>query len=361
MLKFSKYHSLRFLKVTSTKNIQCRKIHVFRSVPELRAFRRSLRNCDSSLGLVPTLGALHKGHLSLARAAANENSDVVISIYLNPAQFGVAEDLDKYPQTFDSDLQQLHALNQSFQDEGVPGRVTAVFAPDTKTMYPTLPPTSEVDGSGSFVTITPLGQILEGASRPVFFRGVATICMKLFNIVQAERVYFGQKDAQQSLLIKRLVKDFHLDTEVRVIPTEREADNLARSSRNVYLGQRRRIAATMLPDALRIAEMQYLHHGKLAKNEILTPAYKFLTLQQEHFENLPDKERVSTELDYLSIADPEDMHELVEVDPGKGAIISGALKMLPLQHSSSQESLEAGTELTRNVRLIDNIVLKPQY
>jgi pantoate--beta-alanine ligase len=157
------------------------------------------------------MGALHEGHASLVRHAAAENTDVFVTIYVNPTQFGLNEDLASYPKTWEADMSVLEKLNEELASAGQ-GRVTAVFAPTTKTMYPTLPPDSSIPGVGSFIEMRPLGQLLEGASRPVFFRGVATVCMKLFNICAPDRVYFGQKDVQQTRVIRRLLKDFHLDS-----------------------------------------------------------------------------------------------------------------------------------------------------
>ena len=194
---------------------QARAIHVFRDVPSLRQHRRELLLNGDTVGFVPTMGALHHGHISLIRQAASENSKVFVSIYVNPTQFGVNEDLDSYPKTWDTDMQQLKELDNELQQSSK-GRVEAVFAPTSKIMYPTLPPDSTLPGVGSFVTLTPLGGLLEGKSRPVFFRGVATVCMKLFNTVEAERVYFGQKDVQQTVVIKRMVKDFFINIVVRI-------------------------------------------------------------------------------------------------------------------------------------------------
>ncbi|OKP12300.1 Pantoate--beta-alanine ligase [Penicillium subrubescens] len=168
---------------------------VFRDVPELHQLRRKLVQNDRTIGFVPTMGALHEGHLSLIQEAARENTDVFVSIYVNPTQFGVNEDLSSYPRTWDGDVKKLEKLNEELGNLGAgTGRITAIFAPTSKVMYPTLPPSSEIDGHGSFVDITPLARNLEGVSHPVFFRGVATICMKKFNMTTPDRVYFGQKD-----------------------------------------------------------------------------------------------------------------------------------------------------------------------
>ncbi|KAL3492796.1 hypothetical protein BJX62DRAFT_100573 [Aspergillus germanicus] len=302
------------------------------------------------------MGALHDGHLSLIRQAASENTDVFVSIFVNPTQFGVNEDLSSYPRTWDADVAKLEQLNHELKGDGN-GRITAILAPTAKTMYPTLPPSSEIDGDGSFVTITPIAKKLEGASRPVFFRGVATVCMKLFNIVGAERVYFGQKDVQQTVVIRRMVKDFHLDTEVKIGPTMREADGLAMSSRNVYLGARRRNVGLVLFSALRAAESAY-QSGKLARNDILGPANEIardvLTKQQ----SLSPSERANFEVDYISLADPDTLEEVETVDPAKGAILSGAIKMAPLETTNAGEDCGLGDGKVA-VRLIDNLILQP--
>jgi pantoate--beta-alanine ligase len=305
------------------------------------------------------MGALHEGHLSLVRAAAAENSRVFISIYVNPTQFGVTEDLSTYPQTWEADLAKLRALDAEFAEKPeVYGRLDTVFAPSTRTMYPTLPPDSREDGVGSFVNITPVGGLLEGRSRPVFFRGVATVCMKLFNLVQAERVYFGQKDVQQTVVIKRLVRDFHLDTVVRIVPTSREEDGLAMSSRNVYLGARRRKVGVVLSRALRAAEAEF-GNGERRRDGILAKAWDITNRIAAEQDGLTPKERALFEVDYFSLADPDTMEEVEEVDERKGAILSGAVKMLPLEDVQQGETLGQGGDVGP-VRLIDNIPLEPK-
>ncbi|KAF2473886.1 Nucleotidylyl transferase [Lindgomyces ingoldianus] len=329
---------------------------VFRDVDPLRKWRRDLLLNNRTLGLVPTMGALHEGHLSLVRQAAAENTDVFVSIYVNPTQFGMNEDLASYPKTWEADMKILTVLDRELASLGA-GRISAVFAPSTKTMYPTLPPDSSIPGAGSFVEIRPLGQLLEGASRPVFFRGVATVCMKLFNICAPDRVYFGQKDIQQTVVIKRLVKDFHLNTEVRIGPTEREKDGLALSSRNVYLGTRRRNVGIVLNQLLRKAEAQY-NAGKRKRGDILWPANDHADKTLLEQEALEPGKRARFEVDYISLANPETMEELEEVDEAKGAILSGAVKMLPLEDAKEGEELGVGGGQIP-VRLIDNIVLDP--
>jgi pantoate--beta-alanine ligase len=327
---------------------------IFRDdIPSLRQYRGEMHRSGRTLALVPTMGALHDGHLSLIRTAARENSDVFVSVFVNPTQFGPTEDLATYPRTWDDDVAKLVALTRELALPNVLGRISGIFAPGVKTMYPTLPPSSDIGGVGSFVTITPLANRLEGASRPTFFRGVATVCTKLFNIVQPDRVYFGQKDVQQSVLIRRMVQDFHIPTEVRLVPTTREPDGLAMSSRNVYLGERRRRVAPVLQGALRAAETEY-NEGRRSRIEMFGAAIHFM--ETERLKLLDGGiGGIRCELDYLSVADMEEMNEIKdEVDPRKGAIISAALKMLPVDDPKTEEERSQ-----KAVRLIDNIILAP--
>ncbi|KAM7203845.1 hypothetical protein V8F20_003851 [Naviculisporaceae sp. PSN 640] len=335
-------------------------IRVLRTVESVRRWRKPHTLDHRSVALVPTMGALHEGHLSLIRAAARENHHVIVSIYVNPAQFGIKEDLASYPVTWDSDTAILAKLDRELADDGGNlGRISAVFAPSTGEMYPSGFPGQEVDSKGSFVTITPVGEVLEGASRPTFFRGVATVCMKLFNIVRPERVYFGQKDVQQTVVIRRLVEDFMLGTEVVIVPTTRAEDGLALSSRNVYLGERRRRVATVLYKGLKKAEETYLVEGKRGREDILGAANKVVEGILEEQLGMAPSERVKFEVDYISLADPESMLEVEgEVDPAKGAILSCAIRMLPVEEPREGEDL--GHSGGPAVRLIDNIILAPK-
>ncbi|KAG6046826.1 hypothetical protein E4U39_000998 [Claviceps sp. Clav50 group G5] len=351
---------LRMKSAARRETLPATQIRVLRTVDDVRKWRKPLLIDHRSVGLVPTMGALHEGHMALIRAAARENHHVVVSIYVNPAQFGIREDLASYPVTWETDTAALAKLDGELADEGANlGRVSAVFAPTTPDMYPSGFPGQEVDSKGSFVTITPVGEVLEGASRPTFFRGVATVCMKLFNIVQPERVYFGQKDVQQTLVIRRMVQDLMVPTEVVVCPTERESDGLALASRNVYLGTRRRKVGLVLYRALRAAENAYRGgEAQTSRAAILGAAQAVCDGVLQAQKDMKSSERALFDIDYLSLADPDSLQELDEVDPRRGAILSGAVKMLPVE--DPQEGEDLGHSEGPAVRLIDNIILPPK-
>jgi pantoate--beta-alanine ligase len=191
-----------------------------------------------SIGLVPTMGALHAGHLSLVEASRRENDVVVVSVFVNPIQFGPNEDLDRYPRDWERDGKLL-----------AEAEVDAVYRPSTEAMYP--------PGASTRVNVGEVSEPLEGAARPGHFEGVATVVTKLFTAVEPDRAYFGQKDAQQVAVVRRLARDLDLGVEIRVVPTVREPDGLALSSRNLYLDPAERRAAASLSAALREASTAY--------------------------------------------------------------------------------------------------------
>ena len=191
----------------------------------------SLVTRDGTVGLVPTMGGFHEGHLALFRAARAENDVVVASLFVNPAQFGANEDLAAYPRDEKRDAELAKAAG-----------VDILFAPSAEELYP--------PGFQTWVEVEQLGRTLEGEFRPGHFRGVATICLKLLNVVRPDRAYFGQKDAQQVAVVKRMVRDLDLTVEIRVVPTVRDGDGLALSSRNAYLSPAERERALALPRAL---------------------------------------------------------------------------------------------------------------
>lgn len=208
------------------------------SVAEVRHAVQQAQRADDVIGFVPTMGALHEGHLSLVDASLSECDHTVVSIFVNPTQFGPQEDLSKYPRPLERDLELL-------AERGV----WLAFVPTVEDVYP--------DGFDSFVDVGEIALPWEGAARPIHFRGVATVVLKLFQMVPADRAYFGQKDYQQSLVIRQLVADFNLPIELSICPIVREKDGLAMSSRNAYLSEAERRRATALRGALLLAEKSY--------------------------------------------------------------------------------------------------------
>ncbi len=263
---------------------------VVRAVAELRAARPSL---SSPVGFVPTMGYLHEGHLSLVRAAAVENDSGAVSIFVNPTQFGPSEDLAAYPRDLSRDLGLLEM-------EGV----DLVFVPSAEDMYP----------PGASVTVDPgtVGERLEGASRPGHFRGVATVVTKLFNLVQPDRAYFGQKDAQQVAVIRALVRQLFLAVEIRDCPTVREPDGLALSSRNVYLSPRERLAAPAL------------YEGLSAARELWSRGETSAAKLREHVCRVVEP-HPEIRLEYVSVAHPATLEEIESVDED-GALLSLAAR-----------------------------------
>jgi pantoate--beta-alanine ligase len=250
-------------------------MHVVRTIAELRALRRRL---SGRVGFVPTMGYLHEGHLALVRQARRENSAVIVSIYVNPSQFSPGENFGGYPRDLDRDLELL-------RKEGT----DIVFAPPDDEMYPPV--------FSSWVDVEKITERLEGASRPGHFRGVATIVAKLFNIVQPTKAYFGQKDAQQVVVIKRMAADLNMELEIVTVPTVRESDGLAMSSRNTYLSPEERQAASILFKALALA--QRLTRGGEQDAEKI----------RDQMTALIQREPLAC-LDYVSIADAETLEEL---------------------------------------------------
>ena len=210
-------------------------MQIIHTVAGLRSWSRAARQASKSVGLVPTLGALHEGHLSLVRAAKADCETVAVSIFVNPTQFGPNEDFALYPRTFEADCALLEAES-----------VDVVFAPSIEEIYPS--------GAVTFVEVEGLSNRLDGASRPGHFRGVATVVSKLFIAAEPDRAYFGQKDAAQVAVLRRMVVDLALPVELRVCPIVREADGLAMSSRNRYLSPEERRQALVLSYALQVVE-----------------------------------------------------------------------------------------------------------
>ena len=275
---------------------------VIEKIEDMRQLRQQLA---VPVGFVPTMGYLHEGHLSLVRGARTENSSVVVSIFVNPTQFGPQEDLASYPRDTQRDLTLLERE-----------KTDVVFMPSADEMYP--------PQFNSWVEVGKVTERLEGASRPTHFRGVTTVVAKLFNIVQPTKAYFGQKDAQQAIVIRKMVADLNMNLEIVTLPTVREPDGLAMSSRNIYLTPEGRQAAVVLYQTLSLAQQLWAQGEKNVEK-----------LRQEII-GLIQQQPLAT-IDYVSVADNETLEELDEVKPP--ALVSLAVRI-------------------GKTRLIDNVVLQ---
>ena len=274
------------------------------TVAEMRAVRRDM---TGGVGFVPTLGALHEGHLALVRAAREQNQHTVASIFVNPTQFGDPDDFASYPRDPERDLALL-------RNEGV----DIVFLPESAEIYP-------ADAS-TFVEVEHITDTLEGEHRPGHFRGVATVVTKLFQIVRPQRAYFGRKDAQQLAVVRRLVRDLHFDIEIVAVPTVREPDGLAMSSRNALLSADDRQAALVLSRALRRVE-ELFAAGERDGDRLRSAMRELIAAEPQ------------AQVDYVSVADTETLRELARVE--HAALASLAVRI-------------------GGVRLIDNVELKSE-
>ena len=277
------------------------------TVEPMRAAARVARLGGLRIGLVPTMGALHEGHLSLVRAAKAQCEAVVVSIFVNPLQFGPNEDLAKYPRTFERDCELLRAEDVDF-----------VFAPAVEEIYP--------EKLSTYVTVEGLSDRLCGRSRPGHFRGVTTVVAKLFNIVQPHMAFFGQKDAAQVAIIRRMVRDLNFAVEIIACPIVREPDGLAMSSRNAYLKPQERKSALVLHRALQAIEEGFRQGERRAK--ALTESGKQMIVEEP-----------GVKLDYLEIVDPDSLE---------------AVEMV------SRTALAAVGAFVGTTRLIDNVLLDPE-
>lgn len=279
-------------------------IKIIEKIKDMQSFSKKSVREDKTIGFVPTMGALHEGHLSLVRKAKEECDIVVVSIFVNPTQFGPGEDLEKYPRAFEKDKKLL-------KKEGA----DVIFFPNTEEMYP--------DKFSTFVEIGPISQKLCGISRPSHFRGVTTVVNKLFWAVMPDKAYFGQKDAQQAIILQRMVDDFNIPVTLSVLPTIREDDGLAMSSRNKYLDKNQRKQATCLKKAIDMAQDMIKKGEKSAMSVIEEMALLI--------------EKNGGEIDYISIVRLPDLEDISYI---KGDI------------------LIAVAIYFEKTRLIDNIIIK---
>jgi pantoate--beta-alanine ligase len=285
------------------------------TIEETRAASRAARLAGKRLGFVPTMGALHEGHLSLVRAARKASDVVTASIFVNPTQFGANEDLAKYPRSLERDCKLL-------ESEGV----DLVFAPTVEEMYPTSRDGHVRPASVTWVTVEELSNKLDGRSRPGHFRGVTTVVAKLFHVVEPDAAFFGQKDAAQVAVIRRMVQDLNLPVEIVICPIVREPDGLAMSSRNAYLDPKQRQQALVLHRSLERVQ-QMAERGELGAAELASAGRHEVAREP------------SVRLDYFEVVDPDTLDRLE--DASRGALVAVAAYV-------------------GSTRLIDNVVLKSQ-
>lgn len=265
-------------------------------IADLRARVAQARQAGRTVGFVPTMGYLHEGHLTLMRQAKEAHGVVVASIFVNPLQFGPKEDFASYPRDLERDSQMAAAAG-----------VDVLFAPDVKEMYP-----GGFENMLAFVDVRDVTEHLCGASRPGHFRGVATVVTKLFNIVEPDAAYFGQKDAQQVVVIRRMAEDLNMRVRIVAVPIVREADGLAMSSRNVYLNPAERQAALVLIKSLRLAEQSFMAGERNAPQIIA------------QMRRLIEQEPLAT-VDYISISDPNNLENVAEI--GGSALVALAVRI----------------------------------
>jgi len=281
-------------------------LEIVTRAPRMTLLSREARAQGERIGFVPTMGALHEGHLSLLRRARQASTLVVMSLFVNPAQFGPGEDFQRYPRDLARDA-----------DLAREAGTQILYAPEEREVYP--------PGFGTAVTVEGMDSVLEGASRPGHFRGVATVVAKLLNRVAPHMAFFGQKDAQQAVLVRRMVRDLEMDVEIEICPTVREADGLALSSRNVFLNPEERLSAPVLCRALRRAESAIVSEEERDPERVLSII----------------RETVATEplvsLEYVAVVDGETLQPLERI---RGSVL------IPL-------AARLGA-----TRLIDNILLK---
>lgn len=278
-------------------------MEILKTKKQVRTLVKKAKDSKKKIGFVPTMGYLHKGHLSLIQKSMEDNYFTIVSIFINPLQFGPSEDLQRYPRDIERDVSILEKSN-----------VDAVFIPSVDEIYP--------PGYLSTVSVSNLSEKLEGAIRPGHFTGVCTVVAKLFNIVQPNNAYFGWKDAQQLVIIRKMVKDLDFDIEVIGVPTVRDPDGLAASSRNIYLSESQRKQALALSRAL-LEIKQMVEYNKITETEILVSKGRQII------------ESGQIELQYLEAVELENLDRVKNI--GKNTGILGAIRV-------------------GNVRLIDNII-----
>ena len=283
-------------------------MRIIRSIKEMQDFTNAVHRQGKKVGFVPTMGALHAGHLSLIRKAGLDNHQAVVSIFVNPLQFGPKEDYRRYPRNLTRDVRLI-------KKEGV----GVIFYPQAQQMYP--------DGYKTKVEVLSLSDTLCGKFRPGHFQGVATVVLKLFNIIRPDSAYFGQKDAQQAMIVRKMAQDLNLPLKIEIMPTVREKDGLAMSSRNMYLSPEERRQAVVLYRALRLAK-DSIKRGNKGSADIIRKMRQLIHRGK------------SAQVQYISIVDLKDLKPVKKV---KGPVLIALAAWIG------------------KTRLIDNIIVTPSY
>lgn len=281
-------------------------MEIIDSITSMQAFSERKRMEGEVIGFVPTMGFLHEGHLSLIMEARRQTDVVIVSVFVNPTQFGPEEDYDRYPRDLKGDTEKIISAGGDI-----------IFTPSSREMYP--------DGYLTYVNVEGITETLCGLSRPSHFRGVTTVVSKLFNIVRPHKAFFGQKDYQQAVIIKKMVKDLNMDMDIIVLPTVREPDGLAMSSRNSYFSQEERKAAPILYNALIMAS-EMIYDGERDTKRIYSGMKRMI-----------ERESLAV-IDYIAITDPDTLQDITEIK-GK-TLIALAVRI-------------------GRTRLIDNILIVP--
>jgi len=281
-------------------------MRIITTILEMQKVADDLRQSGKSIGVVPTMGYLHEGHINLIQIARQHSDAVIVTLFVNPMQFGPTEDYKKYPRDFERDKKLTETVGTDI-----------LFVPSKEEMYP--------GGDLTIVDVEKITSVLEGNFRPTHFRGVTTVVVKLFNITKPHIVVFGQKDAQQAIVVQKLVKDLDFDIKIFIGPTVREPDGLAMSSRNVYLSSTERKDSTVLYQSIRLAQ-QLINDGERNSSIIISEMSKLIT------------SKPSAKIDYISITDASSLEDLAVLRPNDSILISLAVRF--------------GT-----TRLIDNILL----
>lgn len=313
-------------------------IPIITSVKDLRALRRQFTAKNETVGFVPTMGYLHQGHLSLINQSLLLNDHTIISIFVNPSQFAPGEDLDTYPRDLDHDVKVImNFMNEKFQGSSSK-KVDAIFHPTVSEMYPSGFTMERENQKGTFVEVLGVSEQLEGKTRPSFFRGVATVVAKLLNATTPTNAYFGQKDIQQTVVLKNMVKDLLMDVNLEIVPTVRNNNGLALSSRNAYLSPEILDQATCIFKSMSNANEEYSKKEIKDVAKLTGIVFNQITSTNSNFK-----------IDYISFNDPENLDYLTTIDPKKGAILSLAVYV-----PNSTNSAE-----TQKTRLIDNMIFHP--